>query len=228
MMPDLSKLALLVALYGGLGLFALLILLVGALGAQRRSSVIATASVAGVCVFLHAALLYLLSDMGRAWSGGGSKDSILIASGGGIVLLGVLAIPLFVSRKLARTDRVGPSDTARAAAVAISVFLIVHITSSLLRSDPVLGPSPLFRPYFWLVIVVSGAAAWGLWWHARWAWWLGLVGTGWNLLRFVRHVVFDPSVAAFMVLSVFGFMALIQGIVVTLLLGKNTRNTCLR
>jgi hypothetical protein len=121
-MPDSSKLTMLVALYGGLGLLALLILFVGALGAQRRSSVIAIGSIAGVCVFLHAALLSFLADMGRAWNGGSSTDNILIGSGGAIMLLAALVIPLFVSRKLARTDSNGPTDTARGAAMAILVL----------------------------------------------------------------------------------------------------------
>jgi hypothetical protein len=227
-MTDLQKLALLIGLYGGLGILALLILLAGMLVAQRRSSVIAFASIAGVCVFLHATLLYFISDMSRAWSGGSNQDSILIASGGAIMLLGALAIPLFVSRKLARADSVGPADTSRAAAIVILIFLIVYIASSLLRSGPIMGPPVLLIPRFWLVIVVSGAAAWGLWRHTHWAWWLGFVGAAWELFRFVQNIVFNPSVAAFNVLSIFGFMALLQGIVVTLLLHKNSREACLR
>jgi translocator protein len=226
MTSDLAKLALLVALYGGLGLLALIIVLIGALGVRRRASVIATASMAATCVLAQAALLYFLSDLGRAWSAGAGKDNILVAGGGAVMLLGALAIPLFVSRKLAHGDSAGPADTARAAAGAIAVFLIAHTASSLLRL-PVLGAGALLRPHFWLVIAIGGAAAWGLWRHARWAWWLGLAGALWELLRFIRHVVFNPSVAGFVVLSVFGLMALIQGIVVALLLHTNSRATCL-
>lgn len=225
MIADLSKPALLVALYGGPGLLALVIVLIGALGVRRRSSVIATASIAATCVLAQAALLYFLSDAGRAWSGGGGKDSILVAGGGAVMLLGALAIPLFVSRKLAHGDSAGPADTARAAAGAIAVFLVAHTVSSLLRL-PVLGVGALLRPHFWLVIAIGGAAAWGLWRHARWAWWLGLVGAVWELLRFLRHVVFNPSVAAFVVLSVLGLMALVQCLVVALLLHRNSRIAC--
>jgi hypothetical protein len=227
-MSDLSKLGLLVGLYGGLGILALLILLGGAFAAQRKSSVIAIASIAGICVFLHAVLLYFVSDMGRGWSGGGGEGSVLVMGGGAIALLGALAIPYFLSRKLAGAGSVGPADTTHAAAVLTLAFLVIYIASSLLRSDPVLEPSALLRPRFWLVSAIGAAVAWGLRRHARWAWWLGLAGAAWELFRFARHLVFIPDSAANVLLSVSGLMALLQCLVVALLLHKNSRHACLQ
>jgi len=225
----LARLALIATLYGGPGLVGLLILLIGASKAQRRSSVIAIASTAGVCVLLNATTLYFLADLAGAWSGGRNwTDTILLGSGGAIVLLGAAAVPIFLSRKLERPESAGPADTARGAAIAISVFLVVYLISALLRSDPVPGPSVFLRPHFWVVVVVSGMAAWGLWRHARWAWWLGVAGTAWELLRFLQHLAHNPSIAAFVMFSVSGLLSLILLIVLALLLWKNTRGTCLR
>lgn len=227
-MSELSNLGLLVSLYGGLGILALLILLAGAFLVKRRSSVIAIASVSGFCLLLHAVLLYFVSDMGRAWSGGGGNDSILVMSGGVILLLGALAIPFFVSHKLTAAGSVGPADTARAAAALTLVFLVVFIASSLIRSDPFFGPSVLLRPRFWLVAAIGAAAAWGLWRHARWAWWVGLAGAAWELFHFARHLAFGPASAANVLLSFSGLMGLLQCLVVALLLHGHSRNSCLR
>jgi len=225
---DLSKLALLIALYGGPGLVALLIVLGGAIAAQRKSSVIAIASIAGICVLLQAVLLFFLSDMGRAWSGGGGKDSILVTGGGVIALLAALAIPLFVRRKLATTESADPADTVRAAALATVVFLLFYVTSSLMQAGSFIEPSALPRPRFWLVTLVAVAAAWGLWRHARWAWWLGVAGPAWELFHLAQRLVLSPASAASMLLSRAGLMALLQVVVVALLLHKNSRLACLR
>lgn len=227
MMSELTKSLLLVSLYGGPGLLALFIILIGTLQAQRKSSVIALSIVAGVCVLLNAVLLYFLSDLTGAWSGGNSTDDILIVGGAGLMLLGAAAIPLFVSRKLMHADGVGPTDTVRGPAIAILVFLIVYVASTLLRPSPLPGLTALLAPRFWLVVVVSGVAAWGLWRHSSWAWWLGLAGVTWELFRFMQNVALNPDIAAFLVFSVPGFIAFMQAIILILLLRKNVRVTCL-
>jgi hypothetical protein len=203
-----------------------LVLLVGFFAAQRRASVIAFAVAGAVFVVLHAVLLFFLSDMGKAW--GGNGDRILIAGGGIIMLCGALAVPVFISCKLPKAREAGPPDNARTAAAFIALFLIVFLVSSALHAISYPMAAMLGHPRTWLIVIGGAAAAWGLRHHYRWAWWLAMAGCSWELFRFLQRLVVYPTGAGPAILSESGLMALLQIIVVTLLLGKRTRDACVR
>lgn len=44
----------------------------------------------------------------------------------------------------------------------------------------------------WIVLVVAGLVAWGLWQRYAWAWWLGLAAAGYQLFRIVASYVQSP------------------------------------
>jgi hypothetical protein len=94
----IGKLTLLVVLYGGLSVAALLLLLIGVALARRRAEVVLTAAIASLLVAAHAVELYYLSDMGRAW--GGDGDQLLLAGGATIGVAAALAIAAFVFLRL--------------------------------------------------------------------------------------------------------------------------------
>lgn len=225
-MPNLSKLGLLVAFYGGPGILGLLVLLVGLFAAQRRASVIAFAVASAVLLVLHAAWVYFLSDMGKAW--GGDADRILSAGGGLIMLCGATAVPVFISHKFPKGREAGPPNNARTAAAFIALCLMVFVGSSVHHAIDYPMAATLGDPRKWVIVLGGAVAAWGLRHHYRWAWWLAMAGCAWELLRFVQRLILHPAGAGAAILYESGLMALLQIIVVTLLLRKGTRDACIR
>jgi hypothetical protein len=50
----------------------------------------------------------------------------------------------------------------------------------------------LMQPGLWLVLLVAGLVAWGLWKRFAWAWWLGVAAAGYQLFRIVASYVQSP------------------------------------
>jgi hypothetical protein len=96
----LGKFTLLIVLYGGLSIAALLFVLIGFALAHKRWEVIGIAALAGVLVAAHAVELYFLADMGRAWSGGSSADDLLVTGGIGIALAASATTAVFLFKKI--------------------------------------------------------------------------------------------------------------------------------
>ena len=103
----IAKLALLIGLYGGLSIAALLFVLIGFALAHSRAEVIGTALLTGALVLLHAVELYFLADLGRAWSGGGGRDDVLVLGGAALALLAGAATAAFLAIKLKRAPLSG-------------------------------------------------------------------------------------------------------------------------
>lgn len=102
-----DQLVQLIALFAGPALFAWLVLLAGYYAAQAKWAIYACAAFAAACLVLQAVILYFVSDMGRSW--GGSGDRLLVAGGGLVTLLGLLAVPLFLMYKLDPAKRQPPA-----------------------------------------------------------------------------------------------------------------------
>jgi translocator protein len=77
-----------------------------------------------------------------------------------------------------------------AAYAAIVVSGVVHHfqrTGSLRMLVRSLG-----QPGLWIVLVVAGLVAYGLWQRHAWAWWLGIAAAGYQLFRIVSSYVQSP------------------------------------
>lgn len=94
-----AKLMLLLVLYGGLSIAALLLVLIGVALARTRVEVVGTAIIAGVLVLVHVAELIYLADMGKRWSGGGDGLDPLVLAGSALALAAGAAVIAFVRRK---------------------------------------------------------------------------------------------------------------------------------
>ena len=73
----LGKFALLLIVYGGPSVAALLVLLLGVAIARTRAEVMLVAAISGALVLVHAAELVFLSGLGELWMGDG-VDPLLI------------------------------------------------------------------------------------------------------------------------------------------------------
>jgi hypothetical protein len=82
----MSKVMLLIVLYGGLSIAALLLVLIGFAMARSRLEARVMAAIAGALVVMHCAELWFLWDLGRVLSGGDGHDP-LAAAGVLLVLL---------------------------------------------------------------------------------------------------------------------------------------------
>ena len=93
----LGKFALLLIVYGGPSVAALLVLLVGVAIARTRAEVILVAAISGALVLVHAAELVFLSSLGEAWMGDG-VDPLLVA-GAALMAMAAAATVLFLRRR---------------------------------------------------------------------------------------------------------------------------------
>jgi hypothetical protein len=98
----LGKSALLLIVYGGPSVAALLVLLLGVAIARTRTEVRVVAGISGALVLVHAGELVFLSSLGAAWMGDG-VDPLLVA-GTALMALAGAATVLFVRRR-GRTGR---------------------------------------------------------------------------------------------------------------------------
>jgi hypothetical protein len=95
----MAKFMLLLVLYGGLSIAALLLVLIGVALARTRVEVVGTALVAGVLVLVHVAELVYLADMGRRWSGSSDGIDPLVLAGSALALIAGAAVVAFLRRK---------------------------------------------------------------------------------------------------------------------------------
>lgn len=214
----IERLLSLVSLYSGGALLALVILAIGWHAAQRRGPVIAFASVAALCVALQAIVLFFLSDIGRGWSGNTSDPPIVI--GAVVTLLGFFAIPVFVALKSRASDTAALSaghESARIAAVLIVASLLLWLAPTRTATIQSLMTA-VTHPRIWLVTAGALAAAWGLWRGRPWAWWLAVLGSLYELLRFAWRLAVYPYGPIPLLLTEYGGVAVLLAIAVVLLL----------
>ncbi len=189
---NLDKLFLLLTLYAGGAVLALVILVVGWRAARGRGAVIAFAIAAAICLVLQAIVLLALSDMGRGW--GGTAIDPPIAIGGVATLAGFLALPAFVTRKL--EEKSSPQKVEEARLRMAAVLLVVSIilkTANSLRFAAAMGVFQLLGQPRFLVVTAGGiAAAWGLWRGEAWASWLALAIGAWEIVRFLLWIPSNP------------------------------------
>jgi len=93
----LEKSALLLIVYGGPSVAALLVLLMGVAIARTRAEVILVAAISGALVLVHAGELVFLSSLGEVWMGGG-VDPLLVA-GTALLALAGSATVVFLRRR---------------------------------------------------------------------------------------------------------------------------------
>ena len=93
-----KNLTLLFVLYGGPSIAALLFLLLGFLMARTRLEVLLVGAIAGVLVVVHAAELYFLFGLRRAFFGGGGDDPLVYA-GAAIALIAGAANAVFLLKR---------------------------------------------------------------------------------------------------------------------------------
>jgi hypothetical protein len=99
-----GKFALLLIVYGGPSVAALLVLLMGVAIARTRAEVVLVAAISGALVLVHAAELVFLSSLGELWMGDG-VDPLLVA-GTALLALAGSATVLFLRRR----GRHGPQE----------------------------------------------------------------------------------------------------------------------
>ena len=95
-----KNLTLLFVLYGGPSIAALLFLVLGFAMARTRFEVILVGAIAGVLVAVHAAELYFLFGLRRAF--GGDGDDTLVLGGAAIALTAAALTAVFLSKRLKR------------------------------------------------------------------------------------------------------------------------------
>jgi hypothetical protein len=99
----LGKISVLVVLYGGLSIAALLLLAIGASVARSRAEVLGLAAISGTLVLVHAGELVYLASLGQIWMGDGI-DPLLVA--GAVLLLAAgAATAAFLRRRLSGGTR---------------------------------------------------------------------------------------------------------------------------
>jgi hypothetical protein len=99
----LGKISVLVVLYGGLSIAALLLLAIGASVARSRAEVLGLAAISGALVLVHAGELVYLASLGQIWMGDGI-DPLLVA--GAVLLLAAGATTAaFLRRRLSGGTR---------------------------------------------------------------------------------------------------------------------------
>jgi hypothetical protein len=93
----LGKFTLLLIVYGGPSVAALLVLLMGVAIARTRVEAMVVAAISAVLVLVHAAELVFLSGLGEMWMGDG-VDPLLVAGAALMVLAGA-ATAMFLRRR---------------------------------------------------------------------------------------------------------------------------------
>ncbi len=92
-----EKFTLLLVVYGGLSVAALLLLVIGVAIAKTRAEVIGVSVICATLVLVHAGELVFLATLGQMWIGDGI-DPLLVA-GGVLMLLAGGATALFLRRR---------------------------------------------------------------------------------------------------------------------------------
>lgn len=93
----LGKFALLLIVYGGPSVAALLVLLLGVAIARTRAEAMVVGAISGALVLVHAGELVFLSSLGEMWMGDGI-DPLLVA-GGALMAIAGAATVAFLRRR---------------------------------------------------------------------------------------------------------------------------------
>ena len=221
---NLDKLILLVLLYSGGALLALLILTVGWRAAKGRGAVIAFAIAAAICLVLQSIVLWALSDMGSGW--GGNAIDPPTAIGGIATLAGFLTLFAFVTRKL--EEKPSPRDIGKSRLRIAAVLVVISIVlglSNTMRYAAAMGISHLISQPTFLIVTAGGlVAAWGLWRNEQWASWLALTIGAWQVGRFLLGLPSNPHGPVGWILTVRGIATLaLAGAMILVLLNPPWR-----
>ena len=223
---NLDKLILLVSLYSGGAILALLILAVGWRAAKGRGAVIAFAIAAAICLTLQAIVLWAISDMGRGW--GGDAIDAPTAIGGSATLAGFLTLLAFVTRRLEEkpSTRDVEKSRLRMAAVLVVLWIVLGLSNSM-RYAAAMGISHLIRQPTFLIVTAGGlVAAWGLWRSEPWASWLALALGAWQVGRFLLGIPSTPHGPVGWILTVRGIATLaLAGAMILVLLDPPWRGS---
>ncbi len=87
----LGKFALLLIVYGGPSVAALLVLLLGVAIARTRAEAMVVGAISGALVLVHAGELVFLSSLGEMWMGDGI-DPLLVAGGALMAIAGAATV----------------------------------------------------------------------------------------------------------------------------------------
>ncbi|MGH9813630.1 MAG: hypothetical protein ACRD4T_10900 [Candidatus Acidiferrales bacterium] len=125
-------------------------------------------------------------------------------------------------------------DTARIAA-AIAVVYVAFFFGGIFVHYLTAGDAHTLKYSLslastWLAAVVALTAAWGLWHHYLWAWWLGLLGVGYQIVGIANRILklstaSDLDIST--IIGVGGVAFLFLAFLIVLLLSQ-TRTLCVK
>jgi hypothetical protein len=181
---------------------------------------IVCAVIAGIFVALQVVLQLFLNSAGQAWGGRGGglwmAVSVLLA------IAGAIAIVSLTRKKLRAIHEGRTPDPVTLAAGWMAVYIVALVLLPFLRYGDAL--SFLTNPIALLVLGSGVAAAVGLSRRARWAWWLALLLTGWQVLTASLDLVTRPLT----LISPYGLVIVIAVAVLVVLLRKDVRGAYLK
>lgn len=122
-------------------------------------------------------------------------------------------------------------NTSKIASSA-AAFYVIFILGGIFVHYFITGEAYTLRysltlPSVWAASLVGLAIAWGLWNQFNWAWWLGLAGASYMLLRVIWRILEFLSQGIPMKLGVITVLILMLGFLIILLL-PTTRRQCVR
>jgi hypothetical protein len=125
-------------------------------------------------------------------------------------------------------------DTARMSA-AIAVLYVAFFFGGIFvhyfaAGDAYTLKYSLSLPDTWLAAIVALTVAWGLWHHYLWAWWLGLLGVGYQIVEITNRILKLSTASDLHISTVIGVggVSLIFLAFLIVLLQSETRRLCVK
>jgi len=125
-------------------------------------------------------------------------------------------------------------DTARIAA-AIAVAYVAFFVGGIFihyfaGGDAYTLKYSLSLASTWLAAIVALTVAWGLWHHYRWAWWLGLLGVGYQIVGITNRMLKLSTASDLRISTVIGVggVSLLFLAFLIVLLQSQTRRLCVK
>jgi hypothetical protein len=125
-------------------------------------------------------------------------------------------------------------DTARVAA-AIAVVYVAFFFGGIFVHYFAAGDAYTFKYSLslastWLAVIVALTVAWGLWHHYRWAWWLGLVAVGYQIVGITNRILKLSAASDLRISTVIGVggVSLLLLAFLIVLLQSQTRRLCVK